>query len=302
MATVRNHPFSKPELKILLHWIKEREAIRQRKEAQLPQTKWTNDPILRRFRFCNVNRNDDTVTRWIFGNWLLPHAGMPDLWFALVVARLLNLPSSLAAVQPALFNRADKVMWDPDGFVTILKALREEGNIFNAAYIVSTNGVSMDKVQYLADRVLNPLWVARKDAAGAMHTLDGFHKWLMSFDGLGSFMAAQVIGDLKYDPASRLANAPDWHHWAASGPGSRRGLHRLYGRDFTKGYPEHMWRSDFGELYDYLQDGIQTERLDVGATAEVLTGQNLQNCLCEFDKYRRVQNGEGTPKQIYKPK
>jgi hypothetical protein len=28
--------------------------------------------------------------------------------------------------------------------------------------------------------------------------------------------------------------------------------------------------------------------------------QDLQNCLCEFDKYERARLGEGTPKQIYK--
>jgi hypothetical protein len=33
-----------------------------------------------------------------------------------------------------------------------------------------------------------------------------------------------------------------------------------------------------------------------------LHAQDIQNCLCEFDKYERVRLGEGTPKQLYKPK
>jgi hypothetical protein len=34
---------------------------------------------------------------------------------------------------------------------------------------------------------------------------------------------------------------------------------------------------------------------------EPLHAQDLQNCLCEFDKYERARLGQGVPKQIYTP-
>lgn len=292
------HPFNKEALKVLLYWITERERIRIRKEQGLPQP-WTKDPILGKYRFCNVDRNDDAVTRWVFANWLNPHSGDANLWFAMVVARLLNLPFSLEYAQGAVFNRKGKVDWRADMFVSTLHYIRDNGNkIFNAAYIVSTNGRTMEKVDYLAEMVLTPLWERRKLAPAAMGSLEEFHTWLQQFDGLGSFMAAQVVADIKYDPKSPLAMAPDFATFAASGPGSRRGMHRLFGRDHTLPYKEHVWRADMGMLRPVVLEHFR----DSVALSEKLTAQNIQNALCEFDKMMRTRNGEGTPKQLYTPR
>lgn len=289
------HPFNKESLKVLLYWITERERIRIRKEQGLPQP-WTKDPILAKYRFCNVDRNDDAVTRWVFANWLNPHSGDANLWFAMVVARLLNLPSSLAAVERALFGRT--IVWKPEVFVATLHAARKSQKIFNAAYIVSTNGHKMDKVTYLADRVLTPLWAQRKLAPAAMRSLAEFHTWLTQFDGLGSFMAAQVVADIKHDPKSPLTMAPDFATFAASGPGSRRGMNRLYDRPVDGAWREHQWR----ECLQVLREHVLAAFTNDVALCEKLTAQNLQNCLCEFDKYMRVKLGEGEPKQLYRSK
>jgi hypothetical protein len=40
------------------------------------------------------------------------------------------------------------------------------------------------------------------------------------------------------------------------------------------------------------------ERIGVGR----LCAQDLQNCLCELDKYERVRLGEGKPKRRFVPK
>jgi hypothetical protein len=32
-----------------------------------------------------------------------------------------------------------------------------------------------------------------------------------------------------------------------------------------------------------------------------LHNQDLQNCLCEYSKYAKVQDGTGVPKQLYRP-
>lgn len=287
--------FAVGTLQTFIYWIKEREAIRIKKEAGKPQP-WTKDPILAMYRFCNVDRNDDTVTRWIREHWLLTYAADPDLWFAMVVARLLNLPASLGAVHGGVFE-GGRVVWQPKYFLPVLDLRKQTMKIFNGAYIVSTNGHAMDKVEYITTRVLDPLWGAR--AAARPHvgdTLDDFHKRLMTYDGLGSFMAAQVVADVKYDKKGHLAGATDWATWAASGPGSRRGMNRLKGRTAEFGIREHIWREDMAVLYAYVHATAPK-----GVDLDKLTAQNLQNCLCEFDKYMRAYNKEGTPKQMYRP-
>ena len=209
-------------------FITKREEHRLAKEGKLPsgaEQSWEPDPIIAQYRFCNVQRNDDRVTKWIHENLMYPLANYPHLWFVLVIARLFNNPQTLAA-----FDLSQYIMWRPAHWRKKLNKLREHGTIFNAAYIVSTNGRAMDKVDYVVDCILNPLWRGRyviSESIDSATTLDEAHKVLMSAQGLGSFMAAQVLADLKYaGPRSRWK---DWHTFAASGPGSRRGLNRVLG-------------------------------------------------------------------------
>ena len=80
----------------LWYWVREREKIRVRKEDQyVTTTPLTDDPILAAYRFCNVRREDDRVTRWIDEHVRVPFATHPHLWFMLCVARQINWPDSL---------------------------------------------------------------------------------------------------------------------------------------------------------------------------------------------------------------
>src|SRR4249919_3123124 len=81
----------------LFAFIHERYMIYIRKEAE-DKPPWTDDPILRDYRFCNIYREDDKVTVWIRENWRKPNSDDPDLWFAMCVARLFNLPTTLEAI------------------------------------------------------------------------------------------------------------------------------------------------------------------------------------------------------------
>ena len=273
----------------LIHWIHEREAIRAKKDAGEPGP-WTEDPILLNYRFCNVHREDDKVTRWIAEHWRKPYASDPNLWFWMLIARLINLPASLAVLPPP------QPKWNPKkDFVTPLKRRRdhEEKTVFNAAYIVSTNGRAVDKLDYLAEEVLAPAWEARRVVApSGLATLASFAERLRSLNGVAGFMAGQVVADMKY--VAPLRSAPDWESFAISGPGSRRGLNRIFGRPTAQPWKEPEWLDMLGELRDW----IATESSDVDALCEI-HNQDLQNCLCEFDKWSRAANGEGKPKHIY---
>lgn len=44
---------------------------------------------------------------------------------------------------------------------------------------------------------------------------------------------------------------------------------------------------------------IQVIREERGHSLKWLDAQDLQNCLCEFDKYERVRMGQGRPRSRY---
>lgn len=290
--------FDKDALKRLVYWITEREKVRIAKEGGKP-TPWTKDPIIANYRFCNVRRNDDKVTRWIHDNWLRPFAGDQHLWFAMVVARLVNWPDTLKWLDDALFANGDLgkrrvLRWGAKEFVTAMHSRRAQGHkVFSGAYIVSTNGRTMDKAEYLARHVLTPLWAERGGTFAHIKTdtLASFHERLMRFDGMGSFMAAQVVADIKYDKKGPLYNAEDWLRWAAPGPGSKRGLNRVMGADHDRNFTDKEWKFHFDDLYERVIHALPAGMLD--------SAQDLQNCLCEFDKFERVRMGQGKPRSGY---
>lgn len=274
----------------LLHFIVERHSIYTKKAAGLPAP-WTEDPVLQQYRFCNVYRNLDTQTQLIHDNWLHPHADNPDVWFAMTVARLVNWWPTLAAVKLPL-------PWHPERFVKAMDVRKAAGEkVFTGAYMVRADAVvEGSKAAYLAHYVLQPMWEARKALRPrAGDTLDAFHRRLMGYRDMGSFMAAQVVADVKYATAGHLAQAEDWHTWAASGPGSRRGLSRLRGYPVSTDWKESIWRAAFSDLYATITPMI------AAAGLPTVTGQDLQNCLCEYDKHRRVQLNQGRPRSRYTP-
>ena len=274
------------------YWIQERDAIRQYKEAGLPKP-WTDDPIFQRYKFCNVRREDDKVTVWIKNNWRDPCRGHPNMWFAMIVARLFNWPETLDAIGFPLSDFTDiKEQWR-----SLLKHRRDHLNykIFTGAYLVSTNGVSMDKVDYILDRVLTPIWERGQSPVSLWESyghpslsLEEYWNHLIMFDGLGSFMAGQVIADLKYvDPV--LEKASDWWSWAPLGPGSIRGLNRFAGRDYRKSLKQEKGLQELLQLQQQIE-----ERLGIK-----LPVHDVQNCCCEYDKMLRLKKGEGSVRSGY---
>lgn len=267
----------------LAKFIIERERIRLRRAAGVTKP-WTTDPILQRYRFCNVHRNDDTVTQWIHNHWSqAQHVQRPYHWFAMAVARFVNWPETLARMPYP-------VPWSRKNFLKALREQAKHGKVFTGAYMIRASAADpgKGKAEYLADKVLGPAWKKRDTiVAGNMRE---FAEQLQRFHDFGSFMTGQVIADAKQYGPWRLM--PDYREWAISGPGSRRGLNRVLGREIDQPWKEKDW------LW-WLQNVSHTVGPLIGKHDIYLDNQDLQNCLCEFDKYERVRLGQGRPRSLF---
>ena len=246
---------------------------------------WTDDPILRDYRFCNIYREDDRVTRWIRERWRQPHETERDLWFAMCVARLHNQPEALEVI-------GFPVPWRQSSYLEAAHSVKKRGlRLFNAAYVVVAP--TKPKELYLAREVLTPLWDARERLRPRVgDTLCGFHVVLGQMQGFGSFMTAQVIADVKYH--APLSEAPDWWTFAASGPGSRRGLNYVLGRSRESPWVEDDWRLELGRLRERLFP------MFAGANMPKPHAQDVQNLLCEWNKYAAMAYEGRKLKQRYR--
>ncbi|CAM9115165.1 unnamed protein product [Ectocarpus fasciculatus] len=264
----------------LLHWIQERESVRVRKEAGAPKP-WSADVIIRNYKFCNIRREDDAVSRWIFQQWLLPNQHSPHIAFAMCMARHFNWPDTLEAI--GFPNE-----WEPERVRALLKHRRDvkKSKIYTAAYTISTGGLSIQKIDYSIDHVLTPLWEAHRLPAEG-ESLEEFWAYLRGKTGFASFMAGQVVADLKFIPP--LKSASDWHTWAPLGPGSVRGLNRYKGRKLTGSIKQQQGVCELNEIRSMIKEKIDLD----------LSVHNVQNCMCEFDKYVRLKYHGGHVRSKY---
>jgi len=267
-----------PKLETLRYWIKERELIRSKRERGDPKP-WTTDPILQKYRFCNVHREDDRVTRWIrqsWGGWV----DHPNYTLGMAIARFFNWPDTLDELGFPL-------VWDPTVALKKVQNRAARGEkVWSSAYIVSTNGVDMLKSPYIIKYVLDPIAkAAYRPLEG--DTLSKVSGVLLNFYGVSNFLAGQIVADLKNTKGHPLTRALDLKTWCISGPGSLRGMNRCMGQRLNRSIRELEFRTRVNILRECVKNVA-----DVDA-------QDMQNCLCEFDKYVRASSGEGRPRQNY---
>jgi len=270
--------------KELYEFIRERHNIYIKKENGMEKP-WTKDPVLRAYRFCNVYRQLDTQTKWLYEHWGKPNKHDKDYWFACVVFRLTNWHETAQQL-------GYPVPWKAKRFIAVCAARKNLGHkVYSGAYTISTNGVAQEKHIYLAEQ-LEKIWQDRdKIRYKKGEKLQAFFERLQTYNTMGSFLAAQVVADMKF--VGDAKSAPDWWTFVAPGPGSERGLNRVLNRDKDKSWTKDTWVAALRDLQKHIDPLIQKYDLPR------LSAQDLQNCLCEFDKYQRVILSEGRPRSTY---
>lgn len=275
-------------LKPLVYFAKERQRIllKRRSGAKPP---WTSDPILQTYKFCNVFRNDDRVTNWIHTNWLHPHADDPWLWFAMGMARYFNWP-------PTLEGLGYPHTWDRWEIRSKLETWANEGRkIYSEAYTIAPGPVGVEKYKWVVHGVLEPYRKGGRPPKMG-ETLEEYHAFLTKFQGIGDFIAYEIVCDLRW--SYPLCNANDIYSWGNPGPGAVRGLNRLLGRNL-KGTPNR--RQCLMEMRQILDTLNSSDLLPKDLFPKPLELRDVEGLLCETDKYLRIFNGEGTTRAKFSP-
>lgn len=310
-------------------YARERYRIMQRRKKGL-SSPWTEDPVLQTYRFCNIFREDDTVTRWFRDEVRDPLRSSPDVLLATVLFRWFNRVKTGEAIflqnlldlgtSPA-FCTDGLTAWsvressrDTDEWIGILhgsiKSYCGKGPYVTGAYIIKTPD-GMDKLTGVLDCVRN-FADMRVEAEGHKYSwwamaqtllemrdsdqpvpLETVWQWLRQFPFMGDFMAYEVVTDLSH--TDLLDRAPDIMTWANPGPGATRGLGRVTHGNIKAYRPsqKELLNDKMRSLLYFSKEGgyWPTEWPEWDM-------RTVEHTLCEFDKYERATNGEGRPRQI----
>jgi hypothetical protein len=286
----------------LIHYLSERHLIRERRLDPDAKAPFTDDPILRQYKFTNVLRINDRTTQWLVNNWYQPNRHQPLEVQALncAIARYFGRIEFLAEL-------GYQTSWEPQYILEVARSrMARKLPVFTGAYIITNQGMTDPKQEIVVNHFLSPY---RNALPGLVDIATKLNSWqavgdaMKGLPGMGPFMTKEILLDWQLTPL--LEGAVDRLTWTPAGPGAIRGLNRLAGavgdKAINKGLTQAQALTQMKMLLGKLaQDAAKLPNsfpqigVDFGIT-------DIQFCLCELDKYRRVQLGEGRPRSTFKP-
>lgn len=280
----------------LMYYMKEREAIRLKKEGG-EKWPWTGDKILQTYKFTNVKRAHDRTTKAFVAHYKKHYDpdhnhGDEVLLYNCGVARYFGTVDYQR-------NLGWMKKHDKGRLVKTAQAMFKRGEqVFTGAYMITNAQRFGPKEKVVAD-FLRGLWASRRDIIQEIEKTNtwegGYNEMskLPGFKGTG-FMTKEVLQDFLLVTTLPIYDAEDW---TPMGPGARRGMNRLMGRKAEYRQPEAAFIGEVQDLWKQLKDWWK----DTYPKAENLTAHDVQFCLCEFDKYERTRLKQGRPRSTYKP-
>jgi hypothetical protein len=287
----------------LVAFMRERHNIYERKTIlKLPQDQWTTDPVLKAYRFCNVYRELDSVTIWVRENIREPFAEHPHLWFMLCAARQINHPATLAeliADKKAWPHGKSLNAWQPERMRAIMNDRKARGEqVYTGAYML-TNVLKKDdprpkdKPWFTAHQVLGSLLPLEANIVQRSRvSMRWLHEALRQGYGWAGFMSYEVACDMRWTRYGQ--HWGDVDTFAHAGPGAKRGLNRL------AGLPKDAPLKEDAAL-TAMQLHLRAARKAWPKKWPKLELREIEHSLCEYDKWERVNNGEGSPRSKYRP-
>jgi hypothetical protein len=270
-----------------LYWrfAAERHAIFEKRLAGVPAP-WTDDEVLRTYKFCNVFRATDRVSQYLIQHVIYceDRPSREDLLFQIVAFRLFSRESTWGGLR-RLLKRAPVIDDLASGaFEAAIVELRNtQSPIYTNAFILCANDAygrgskALNHVELLKDMFLY------HDLAGDLlgaESLQRVFELLRAYPLFGNFMAYQTAIDLNY---SEYINF-DEDDFVKAGPGALRGINKCF---------ESLGDYSPEEVIQWMVQHQDADFERLGLPFDGLFGRKLhaidaQGLFCETDKYARV--------------
>lgn len=289
----------------LWYWMNERQNIRIKRYRGDPYP-WTKDPILSGYRFCEVFREDDKVTKWIVDNWLKPNLNHRNLWIACCVARQINWPDTLKEIGFPDYAPGKYKEWGDHAIDVMDTRMKNGKKVYTGAYVIyggpgKSKGFP-NKSSWTINGVIYPLERSREgfdeyfqDIPENERSFRAVCQSITGYPGWSGFMADQAVCDMSYTPL--LNKAVDLSSWCNPGPGCVRGLNRLFNRDLKSKLTVSQAVSEMQMLLKIANSSMSPLEDHIPKPILIHT---IESGLCETDKYLRLMSG-GRVRSTYSP-
>jgi len=252
------------------------------------QYPWTNDLVLKQFKFTNAYRVSDRVSQYLITKIIQGGSQKKkEVLFRILLFKIFNKIETWEYLKKHLvdISYAD---YEFKNYSEILTRLKLDGYpIYSNAYIMASGKASFnhtfkhDNHLKLLETIMNDNLVDRIQRCASMEQA---YNVLLNYPTIGPFLAYQFITDINYSDITSYSEM----EFVKAGPGAKDGIKKCF--------------SDYG---DYSEEDIikmvcdnqekEFERLEIDF--KTLWGRKLQlidcqNLFCEVDKYARVIHPE----------
>lgn len=251
---------------------------------------WTDDPILRQFRFTNAYRAADRVSQFLIRSVAYNDSldqSPEEIFFRTILFKIFNkietwqvLTDQLGALSWSDYN--------PTAIDRVLSnAQRNGGKIYSAAYIMPPVKIgTTDGIKHRGHLALLELMMRERvyERCQAAQSLKQVYEILTSYPSIGPFLGYQLTIDLNYSSVLDL----DESDFVVAGPGALDGIAKC----FVNADDIHP-----ADIIEFMTDRQEVEFERLGLGFKSLFGRRLQlidcqNLFCEISKYSRVSHPE----------
>lgn len=249
---------------------------------------WTGDPVLVAYRFTNTFRVTDRVSQYLLRE-VQYHPERPqtpaEIFFRTLLFKIFNKIETWEALErahgPLTWGEIDMERLDQ----TLTQAMRRGLPIYSAAYIMPAPRFGEERKHTNHLKLIATMMADRlPDRLRQASDLSTVYETILSYPGLGRFLAFQYAIDLNY---SELLDF-DENAFVVAGPGALDGISKCFSATGDLS-PE--------ELIHWVCDRQEEELARLGLDFPGLFGRRLQpidcqNLFCEVSKYSRVAHPE----------
>lgn len=260
----------------------ERQATYERR-LRSSRPPWTEDTILRRFRFTNTYRASDRVSQFLIKEvQYAPNRSQEtdELFFRTILFKIFNKIETWEQLERHC-GKIEARRLDYDRVDDVLERMRQSSPIYSAAYIMPSPRMGRER------KHSNHLALLRKmmsdnlpDRIRQAQSLSHVYELLLSYPGVGRFLAFQYAIDLNYSAMLDFDEA----EFVVAGPGALDGISKCFSS--TAGWsPEQiiMWVTE-RQNREFAARGIEFS----GLAGRPLKPIDCQNLFCEISKYARI--------------
>lgn len=303
-------------IKEWFHHQRERTSIYYKKEILNLPPYWTDDEILKKYKFVNTKRTWDRETKWLLDNVINnENLSYENKILNSFLFRVINKSSTITMLNGPFDFFKINLQYINENLRELLNSISNNEPsyvFFSAAYILGGPKVNFGKFLESCEGKLENNMVIRmikfvfhnKDSIvnGVLKAKNQYdvYNHLRSYSGIGNFLAYQIFVDLTY-----IHNFPFTEmNFVVSGPGCERGINWIFqDRDGMNSEECLFWFTiNQQKIAEQYKENWNLDEILHFLPKEnrVYTLMDMENSgACEIDKRCRTIFNNKRPKQIY---